>query len=138
MDVQTVTVTLPEPLYARLARRAERSRRTVEAELAETIAALPDETDDLPRDLADSIAALPLLDDAELWCAARHNLSAEKAGAIEDLHSKRQREGLSASESATLSSLMQEYARTMLVRSRSAALLKQRGCDVSSLIEDET
>lgn len=137
MDVETVTVTLPEPLYARLARRAEKSRRTIEAELAEAIAALPDETEELPRDMADSVAALQLLDDAELRLAARQCLSAEKAAAIEDLHSRRQREGLSASESETLATLMQEYTRTMLVRSRSVALLKQRGCDVSPLIDDE-
>ena len=35
MDVQAVTVTLPEPLYERLARRAEKSQRSVEAELVE-------------------------------------------------------------------------------------------------------
>jgi hypothetical protein len=135
MDSQSVTVTLPEPLYARLARRAEKSRRTVEAELADAVSALPDEAEELPRDLADSIAALQLLDDVELWRAARQNLSVEKASAIEDLHAKRQREGLSASEIETLATLMQEYTRTLLVRSRSAALLKLRGCDVSSLIE---
>ena len=135
MDSRSANITLPEPLYARLARRAEKSRRTVEAELAEAVAALPDEADELPRDLADSIAALQLLDDAELWRAARQSLSAEKASAIEDLHAKRQHEGISASESETLATLMQEYTRTLLVRSRAAALLTQRGCDVSSLID---
>ena len=109
MDSQSVTITLPEPLYARLARRAEKSRRTVEDELAYAVAALPDEADELPRDLADSIAALQLLDDAELWRAVRQSLSAEKASAIEDLHAKRQREGLCASEGETLAALMQEY-----------------------------
>jgi hypothetical protein len=135
MESQSVTVVLPEPLYARLARRAEKSRRTVEAELADAVAALPDEAEELPQDLADSFAALQLLDEAELWRAARQCLSAEKAAAIEDLHAKRQREGLSASESESLATLMRQHTRILLVRSRSAALLKQLGCDVSTLID---
>jgi hypothetical protein len=135
MSVQAVTVTLPEPLYERLLRRATKKRRTVEAELAEAIAVLPDETDELPADMAEAIAALHLLGDEDLWRAARQNLAGEKAEAIENLHLKRQREGLSASESETLATLMQEYTRIMLVRSQSAALLKQRGCDVSELVQ---
>ena len=135
MDVQAVTVTLPEPLYERLARRAKKSRRSVEAELVDAVAVLPDEPDELPADMIEAIAALHLLRDDDLWRAARQSLAPEKAAEIESLHIKRQREGLSASESETLTRLMQEYTRTMLVRSRSAALLKQRGHDVSGLVE---
>jgi len=50
MDSQTLTGTLPERLYTRLARRAEKSRRTVEAELTDAIAALTDGSNKLPRD----------------------------------------------------------------------------------------
>jgi hypothetical protein len=135
MDVQPVTVTLPEPLYERLARRAKKSRRSVEAELADAVAVLPDEPDELPADMAEAIAALNLLGDEDLWRAAKQNLAPEKAAEIEGLHAKRQSEGLSASESETLTMLMQEYTRIMLVRSRSAALLIQRGHDVSGLVE---
>ena len=135
MAVQAVTVSLPEPLYERLARRAQRTRRTVEAELADAVATLPDEPDELPADMAEAIAALHLLGDEDLWRAARQTLAPEKAEAIEELHLKRQREGLSASESEALAMLMKEYTRIMLVRSRSAALLTQRGQDVSGLLE---
>jgi hypothetical protein len=135
MAVQAVTVSLPEPLYERLARRAQRTRRTVEAELADAVATLPDEHDELPIDMAEAIAALHLLDDEDLWRAARQCLAQEKADDIEELHLKRQREGLSASENEALAMLMKEYTRIMLVRSRAAALLKQRGQDVSGLLE---
>lgn len=135
MAVQAVTVSLPEPLYERLARRAQRTRRTVEAELADAVATLPDEPDELPLDMAEAIAALHLLGDEDLWRAARQCLAREKADDIEELHFKRQREGLSASENEALAMLMKEYTRIMLVRSRSAALLKQRGQDVSGLLE---
>lgn len=133
---QAVTVNLPGPLYERLAKRATKAHRTIEAELVDAVATLPDESDELPADMAESIAALHLLADEELWRAARQSLTAEKASEIEELHRKRQRDGLSASEIDALATLMKEYTRIMLVRARSAALLKQRGHDVSELCEE--
>lgn len=134
MAVQAVTVNLPDPLYERLARRALRTHRTVEAELVDAVAtSLPDEPDELPADMAEAIAALHLLGDEDLWRAARQSLAADKATDLEELHIKRQAEGLSARETEALATLMKEYTRIMLVRSRSAALLKQRGHDVAAL-----
>jgi plasmid stability protein len=135
MAVQAVTVNLPGLLYERLARRATRTHRTVEAELVDALtdvaATLPDEPGELPADIAEAISALHLLGDADLFRAARHSLAPE----LEELHSKRQREGLSASEIEALATLMKEYTRIMLVRSRSAAVLKQRSHDVSGLLQ---
>ena len=106
----------------------------MEAELVEAVmTSLPEEADELPADMAEAIAALHLLDDEALWRAARTCLAPEKAADLEDLHLKRQGKGLSTSETETLATLMKEYTRTMLVRSRAAALLKQRGQDVSGL-----
>lgn len=136
MAVQAVTVNLPDPLYERLARRASKSHRTVEAEIVDAVStSLPTEPDELPADMAEALAALHLLDDEDLWRAARQRLAAEKAAKIEEIHLKRQSEGLSALETDALVALMKEYTRIMLVRSRSAALLKQRGHDVSGLLE---
>jgi hypothetical protein len=137
MATQAVTVSLPSPLYERLTRRAQRTRRTVEAELIDAVATLPEEPDELPADMAEAIAALHLLADEDLWRAAGQRLTAEKAALIEELHLKRQKEGLSASEVEALAALMREYTRVMLVRSRSAALLKQRGHDVSGLLQED-
>lgn len=138
MAAQAVTVNLPEPLYQRLAHRASRMHRTVEAEIVEAVnTSLPEEPAELPADMAESVAALHLLGDDDLWRAARQRLNAEKAAEIEALHLKRQRDGLSVSETQSLATLMQEYTRIMLVRARSAALLKQRGHDVAELLEDE-
>lgn len=134
--VQAVTVNLPGPLYERLAKRATRTHRTIEAELVDAVATLPDEPDELPADMAEAIAALHLLADEELWRAARQSLAPEKSSEIEELHLKRQHDGLSASEIEALATLMKEYTRIMLVRARSAALLKQRGHDVSELCQE--
>jgi len=136
MVAQAVTVNLPGPLYERLARRATRTHRTVEAELVDAVATVLDEPGELPVDMAEAISALHLLEDADLWRAARQRLAAERAAEIEELHPKRQSEGLSSSEIDALATLMKEYTRTMLVRARSAALLKQRGHDVSGLLQE--
>jgi len=136
MAAQAVTVNLPGPLYERLARRATKTHRTIEAELMEAAATLPDEPDELPADMAEAIAALHLLGTDDLWRAARQRLAPDKAADIEELHRKRQSHGLSASEIEALATLMKEYTRIMLVRSRSGAVLKQRGQDVSELFEE--
>lgn len=127
---------LPGPLYERLARRATSTRRTVEAEVVEAVTlSLPDEPGELSAEMAEAIAALHLLDDEALWWAARTSFAPEKAADLEELHIKRQGSGLSAPESESLAALMKEYTRIMLVRARAAALLKQRGHDVSKLLQ---
>ncbi len=131
---KSVHVNLPSALYNRLKRRAEQTRRTVEAELLEVVATAVPIADELPPDLAEAISPLALLDDEALWRAARSHLPAEAASQMEELHLKRQREGLSEAEQQTLARLVRQYERAMLVRAQAAALLKQRGHDVSGLI----
>ena len=134
MAVRSITLNLPSALYNRLKQRAEQTRRTVEAELLEVVATAVPIADELPPDLAEAISPLALLDDEALWRAARSHLPAEAASQMEELHLKRQREGLSEAEQQTLARLVRQYERAMLVRAQAAALLKQRGHDVSGLI----
>jgi uncharacterized protein YnzC (UPF0291/DUF896 family) len=75
-----------------------------------------------------------VLDDAELWRAARSRLAAEDAERFEELNAKRQREGLTSDEDRESAALVRRYERAMLVRAQAAALLKERGHDVSSLL----
>ena len=134
MSVQPVTVNLPTTLYSRLRRRAEQSRRTVEAELIDVVTTAVPVADDLPADLNEAISPLSLLNDAALWRAARSRLASETAAQLEAFHLKRQRDGLTATEEQTLAGLVRQYERVMLVRAQAAALLKQRGHDVSELL----
>jgi hypothetical protein len=78
----------------------------VEAELLEVMAAAVPVADDLPVDLAQVISLLALLDDEALWRAARSHLPAEAVAQMEQLHLKRQREGLTGSEAETLAGLV--------------------------------
>src|SRR5262245_47188641 len=89
MADQSLHLTIPEPLYNRLKVRAERTHRTVEAEVLEAVAtAVAD--DELPAPVAQAVAALALADDAALWKAARSRLPQDVSHEIEVLHFKQQ------------------------------------------------
>src|SRR5262245_54404783 len=116
MSDQTLTLQIPEPLYRLLEERAARSNRKIEAEALEVLATGATAPGDLPAELAEAITPLPLLTDEELWLAARNPLPTELAEEMELLHGKRQREGLTEAEERTLSQLVRQYERTMLIR----------------------
>lgn len=134
MTTQRVTIELPAPLYERLRRRAEAAHRTVEDELLEVVATASG-SGDLPAGLEPVLTSLTALDDASLWGAARARLSAESAAELEALHPKRQREGLTSAEAQAAAALTAQYERAMLVRAEAASLLRDRGYDVSSLLD---
>jgi hypothetical protein len=106
MTLQTMTLHLPAPLYNRLKQRAERSRRTVETELLEAAAVGVQTEEELPDDSARIEASLRFLDDTALWRAAESCLPVEVATRVEELHLKRQFEGLTPIETQDLIGLM--------------------------------
>ncbi|MEI8165989.1 MAG: hypothetical protein WCG26_06410 [Chloroflexales bacterium] len=90
--------------------------------------------DALPADLEAVIAPMTLLTDTELWQAGRTHLAKKASSQLEALHFKQQSEGLSATEAETEAALLHQYTRVMLIRAQAAALLKERGHDVSTLL----
>jgi plasmid stability protein len=134
VPTQSVTLRLPDALYQHLKRRAEQAQRAIEDELLDVVAAAVLVDDELPLELSEALSSLALLDDEALWRAARTRLPAEAAEELEGLHLKRQREGISALEAEQTAALLRQYERAMLVRAQAAALLKQRGHDVSVLL----
>jgi hypothetical protein len=133
MTLQTVTLRLPDLIYRQIERRAQRMRRSVEDELVVVVSSALPTLDDLPADIADELAQLAYLTDAELWQAARTTLPLRDSERMQALLLKRQREGLSAAEEREAKRLAHRADRTMLVRAQAAVLLKERGHDISSL-----
>jgi plasmid stability protein len=131
---QDITISLPDLVYQKLKARAEQTQRSVEAEALDALVAAVPAVDELSADLEASLAQLALLDDQALWRAARTAFATDAARRLEDLHLKRQREGLTEREAQAAAVLIQQYERAMLVRAQAAALLKQRGHDVSVLL----
>jgi plasmid stability protein len=134
MATQLVTLELPELLYQRLKVRAEQTQRTVEDELLEVVATAVPVADELPADLTEALSPLAFLDDAALWRAACTHLPGDAAEQLANLNIKRQREGLTEAEAQQAAALIRQYEHAMVIRAQAAALLKQRGHDVSSLL----
>lgn len=136
MAHQTLTLNIPDDLYKRLKERAAITRRSIEEELL-ILAGTALIEDEIPSDIQEAVAALTRLNDEALWQAARSSkLASEQSEEIEDLHFKRQREGLTATEKDRLADLMHQYDKALLVRAHAVGLLHDRGYDVSALLEE--
>lgn len=133
MNVQSVTLNLPETLYRKAQQRAEKMQRSVEDELVEVVATALPEFDDLPQEITKVLAQLRFLDDAALWQAARTTMSSDQAKQLEEFNLKQQREGLTPEEHQTRDQLLRHYEQTMLVRAQAAVLLQEHGHDVTDL-----
>ena len=129
-----VTLRLPASLYDRFASRAERARRSLEAELLEAVASIAAEEEESSHDVAEAVAAVEVLSDAELWRAARNPLVEADRSRLEALNFKQQKESLTPAEKETLERLLLQYDRAVLLRAEAARLLKERGHDVSGLL----
>ena len=137
MSLHPVMVKLPKHLYNRVQSRAKLTKRSVESELLAVVAQAMEAEDELPDDLSTLLDELSLLEDKALWRAARGTMKSAEFAKLEKLQLKRQRGGLSEAESQMLDHLVHQYEKHMLVRARSAAILKQRGHDVSKLLSAE-
>jgi hypothetical protein len=131
---QDVLLRLPSPIYERIKRRADQARHSVEDEMIDVLATAASITDELPADLAEAVASLATLDDGDLWDAARSHMPVDDAERLQELNFKRQRDGLTAAEAEDAATLLARYERSMLVRARAAALLQERGHDISALM----
>jgi len=134
MAAHAVTLRLPAPLYDRFSSRAEQAQRSLEAELLEAVATIAAVEEESSRDVGEAVAALELLDDADLWRAARNPLAEADRSRLGALNLKQQKENLTSAEKETLERLLLQYDRAVLLRAEAARLLKQRGHDVSGLL----
>jgi Zn-dependent M32 family carboxypeptidase len=136
MAVETVLVRVPHELLTHFEERAQRTQRTVEEEIVEAMATSAREEGALPADVAAAMARLDTLSDDELWETARDShLSSAATAHLEELNQKRQREGLTGDERRMAEALLQQYERLMLARAEALARLKERGRDITPLLE---
>lgn len=140
MTAEAMTVHIPDVLYARLQERARQTQRSIEEELVEALAeAVSLEDAPLPSDVTNALGSLRTMPDDALWQTARaSHLSPAAAAHLEELNQKRQRESLTIEEHHVAEALLHQYERAMLVRAAAMALLKERGLDISDLLEPDT
>ena len=134
MNLQRVTIILPEPIYQRVKRRSQQMQRSVAEELAAVVAASLPEQESLPADIEQELLQLELFTEEELWRAARMTAPADKSERMRVLVEKQQLEGLTDLEKQELALLSHFFNRVMLVRAKAAVLLKECGHDVDQLL----
>ena len=133
MAVQEVTIRLPQEVYEQIRRAAASARRSVDDVLVEAVIAAAPTAAVGSGAMRSALGHMAYLNDAALWQAARATMTAEQRERLEHLHDEQQRRTLTADERAEEQALLELYRGTVLVRAQAAALLKQRGYDVSDL-----
>lgn len=133
----TLTLELPDDVYAILEQRAAAANRTVEEEIIAILEiAFPpedDPDDPLPDALQETVDSLELLDNPALWEIAQSNRPEAVAAEIETLNQKQQQDALSDEEATKLTELTQEHERLIILRNQALILLKERGYDISGM-----
>ncbi|MCB0240672.1 MAG: hypothetical protein KDH08_18985 [Anaerolineae bacterium] len=135
MAVQNVTIRMSDQLYHQVEQRAGRMQRSVEEEVVAVVEDALPVLDFLLADIADELGQMVFLTDSELWHAAQTVMTAGENRRMQALVLKRQREGLSPEEEIEAEQLTMRQERVMLLRARAAALLRERGQNVSTLLE---
>ena len=134
MAEQALTLNIPDHLYQHLKQRAEGTHRPIEAEALDLLRNAT-EARGVSAELQDLQEAMAHLSDEELWDAARNSLAREATEALQRLRAKRKRAGLTLAEWQRRDDLLRQYDRGILIRSRAMLLLKERGYDISALLE---
>ncbi len=134
MSQRTITVAVPQETYEPFRQHAERAQRSVEeAVLAAMQAAVADGASSA-EERQRVLAALDLLDTAALWRLVRRGAETEDVLVLAALNEKRQREGLTPDEEGVVRELIRHHDRAELLRAKALALLRERGEDVSALL----
>lgn len=132
MSLLTLSLNLPESLYRRLEDRARQTNRSVEEESLEVLTTGLMDDDRLPADLETILESMRTLDETALQDKAKGRLPIEISERLEELHMKRQRDGLSQAEDFERADLLDQYERHMLIRAQAAALLARRGAKIAN------
>ena len=128
MTSQSITITLPEPLYERLQLTAKAAALSVEQALTESLAlCLPALEPDLPFNRQLTLAQLSVSNDLHLWQAAHATMPAQRQARLAELADWLKHRALTPSEQNHLDELMDEAHHLMLCKAEARRLLAQRG-----------
>jgi hypothetical protein len=138
MNMRQVTITLPEDIYQQVNKRSQLMEHSVADEVVAVVTSSVQEQEKSPTDMEQELSALEFFTDEELWQAAQVSAPSEKEERMQELIDKQQAVGLTDSEEQEINLLSKFFTRIMLIRAKSAALLKMRGHDVNQLLIPES
>jgi hypothetical protein len=134
MSGQAITLTVPDELYKRLAQRATETDSSIADAALEVMAMALPTVDDLPAEIADRLAMLDTFDDQRLWRVARSTMPQRAMRRLRSLVRLQQQRTLTPVEAQELAQLLDRLEDVGLMRAKAAALLHERGHDVSALL----
>jgi hypothetical protein len=137
MSTQTHTVTVSDSLYQQLRRQAQKTQRSIEDLVEQTLQRhLPPPLEsDLPIEIQAELKALEDLSDDALWQIADSKMNPDKV-AMYDALLERQKAGTLTPEGlAWLKKLRQEAEALMLRKAHAYVLLKNQGHQLPTLEE---
>lgn len=125
MTRQSVTLDLPDELYARIQRAAEENRISLENMLVDSIELM---FGDLPAD--ETAESLETFTDEQLWAVVYRQIAFPQDARLRELTTLSKRGSLTSDEQTEMDNLVDYIDRYVLLRSKALLLLKQRGHDV--------
>jgi hypothetical protein len=136
MTGQTIAIQMSPPLYRRLERLAELTRRPLENVVVQTLDSnVPPLPDELSAEMRGDLLALEYLNDDALGQVARSTVGPEQQEQISLLLEKNRLGTIVESERVTLAQLRQEADQLMLRKAYAYVLLKWRGYRLPALAE---
>jgi plasmid stability protein len=124
-------VHIPDDLYQRLRLRAEATQRSLEEQLVKTLSAgLAVEESNLPPEFAATLAALEASDDMDLLRMAAAPNSPGLEAALQEMRARQNSPNVSPEEKRKIEEILYQYDMKERLRTRAAALLKQRSRDI--------
>lgn len=124
----TITIHLPEPVYQRVKCTADTLSLSLERVIAEAVdLLLPAFERDVPSEWQTDLAALSLLNDAQLWKIAHQRMNDPQQAHLETLAETKKLRALTVEEQSALEHLMQAAQHLMLSKAEASRLLAQRG-----------
>lgn len=133
-QMKTITLQIPDALYARLEQAAAESARSTEAVLQDSIEVLYYEpTDD---DIMNAqIALMPTYTNEQLWAIANRRMRVDAALRRWALVAQGKLGALSQKEQDELDDLGDLWDRYVLLRSTALATLQERGFDIKTYLQ---
>jgi hypothetical protein len=127
MTTQTITLSLPEPLYRSARQVAEATKQPLEALLTDSIARTLPPLDDVSLEEATELANLASLNDASLWQEARATMKPAEQATMHELLDRQGGSELMPADHARLQDLLDVYGRLMVRKAHAYLLLARRG-----------
>jgi hypothetical protein len=134
---QTITLAIPDKLYAPIKRSAAGTNQSVEAIVLNALQASLPPLEGLPPEIMDELVQLETLDNEALRQVLLEFISPKQQETLQVLLDKNQEDSLTSEEQKELATLHKAAEKIMLRKARAGVLLRFRGQRLPTLAELE-